>query len=447
MGPRLLCFASGVALAAFYVHVGLLATPFFGQGSFLGASLFASFLLSLALGFGLGDGIAWTAGRNNAESSAARLAVSGGLCALVATYALPEVCRWALNMDPDGLFAPVVSTTAITLIPGSLIAAVVPSEIRVRTSADCDGKEAGRSALRLLGLMTLGGVLGIGISAAAAFRPGQAEVWLEAYAVAASLAVVGAVSLDKLGRVLSAVALTLLVGVCLLRPSEIQDEQFAAALDRSWLASGAGKYFLATDHESLLTEEELRARTERIRKDEKPGVILTCELLERLGEVSVTGEGLRASLDLLLPGDARQILMPIFDCFESVRSDGKGHLFVEIRRVRGEESTLCRVKTNDPDEEPTEIRFLDDFTVDMIHEGNLWKLQFGPVVTESAGVFDIHDTRKTPIHLPDIKLWVDAHLLGLLIDEQPHETVITAIAQGEIGDVQQVELARIPKDR
>ncbi|MCA8920985.1 MAG: hypothetical protein KDD82_04205 [Planctomycetes bacterium] len=444
MGPRLLCFASGGALAAFYVHVGLLATPFFGPGSFLGASLFASFLLALALGFGLGDGIAWTAGRSSAERSAARLALSGGLAAFVSAYALPDVCRWALRVDPDGLFAPVVSMTLCTLIPGSLIAAVVPSEIRVRMF-DCDGKEAGRSALRLLGLMTLGGVVGTVVSGAAAFRPGQAEVWLEAYAVAGGLAALGAVFLGKLGRVVAGVALLGLVGLCALRPSEIQDEQFAVALDRSWAKVGAGAYFLATDHETLLTQDELRARTERIRKAEKPGVILTCELLERLGEVSVTGEGLRGSLDLLLPPDARRVLMPIFDQFESVRSDGKGHLSVEIRRVRGEEGTLCRVPGEEPGDS-VEIRFLDDFTVDMIHEPNVWKLQFGPVTIESAGVFDIHDTRKTPIHLPDIKLWVDAHLLGILIEEQPDQIVVYAIAQGDIGAVQTVELAKIKKD-
>ena len=35
MGPRLLCFVAGAALSAFFVHVGLLASPFFGSGAFL----------------------------------------------------------------------------------------------------------------------------------------------------------------------------------------------------------------------------------------------------------------------------------------------------------------------------------------------------------------------------------------------------------------------------
>ncbi|MEZ6184195.1 MAG: hypothetical protein R3F62_04190 [Planctomycetota bacterium] len=433
-----------MALAAFYVHVGLLATPFFGSGSFLGASLFASFFLALALGFGLGDVFAWTAGRTSAERSAARLAVGGGVGAFLAAYALPEVCRWALHVDDNGVFAPVIATTVCTLIPGALIAAVVPSELRVRT-LDCDGREAGRSTLRLLGVMTLGGVLGTGVSGAAAFRPGQAEVWLEAYAVAGGLAALGAVFLSNPGRIVSGVLGAGMIALCVLRPSEIQDEQFAVALDRTWSQDSASAYFLTTDHETLLSQEELRARTERIRKAEKPGILLTCELLERLGEVSVTGEGLRGSLDLLLPPEARTVLMPIFEQFESVRSDGNGHLSVEIRRVRGEEGTLCRVPGENPGES-VEIRFLDDFTVDLIHEASLWKLQFGPVTTESAGIFDIHDTRKTPIHLPDIKLWVDAHLLGILIEEHPDEVVVYAIAQGEIGAVQTVELAKISKD-
>ncbi|MCW8138108.1 MAG: hypothetical protein KIT58_04315, partial [Planctomycetota bacterium] len=120
MGPRLLCFAGGAALSAFFVHVGLLATPFFGSGAFLWANVFACFLLALAAGFGLGDLIAVAAGRTHVERSAPRVAVAGGLLAWVAAWASPVVCRWALASDPEWTFAPALAIALITLLPGAL---------------------------------------------------------------------------------------------------------------------------------------------------------------------------------------------------------------------------------------------------------------------------------------------------------------------------------------
>ena len=68
--------------------------------------------------------------------------------------------RAVLARDPEWDLAAAVSIVAVSLIPGTLIAAIVPCELRARLG-ECEGpRPAARIALRLMGIMTLGGIAG-----------------------------------------------------------------------------------------------------------------------------------------------------------------------------------------------------------------------------------------------------------------------------------------------
>ena len=448
MGPRLLCFAVGAAKAAFFVHLGLLATPFFGSGAFLWANVFACFLLTLALGYGLGDLLGVAAGREQQDRSAPRLAALGAVSAWLAAYFMPELCRLVLEHDATWMLAPAVAIAATSVVPGMLMSAVVPSQVRACVAEGQDAHQVARASHRLLGLLTLGGVIGVLASGQAVLRADEVEVWLRAYVVAGLLGLVALVYLQPVGRGLTAAALLGCVILSAVHPSEIQGKQFATALQSSWKrGQGAGIYYFRTADEGSLSDEELALYTEQMRIERgggKSGAILTCELLEQLGAVEVSGSGLTGSLELLLPPDARPYLLPIFEQFESVRSDGNGMLFVTIKRQRGQEGTHCRIPGGDPGEY-IEFWFKDDFTVEMVHEGTDWRLNFGPLTVEKAGLFELNDTHSTPVRLPNVKLWVDASLLGIVLEDHPDQVVVKAIAQGDIGDVTEVEVQALAK--
>jgi hypothetical protein len=467
MGPRLLCFAGGAALSAFFVHTGLLATPFFGSGAFLWANVFAAFLLSLALGFGLGDLIAVAAGRTQAEQSAPRLAVAGGALAWVSTYLLPDICRAVLSRDPEWSGAPAVAIALATLLPGALIAAIAPSELRTRLlggggGGDGNGKkpsdrsterlkavDAGaagaRVALRLFGLMTVGGVVGVGLSARSLLRADESDVWAWSYGIAAALVLLGLAFLGKLGR---AVGVALLVGLGVLsglRPSEVQKAQFGVALGTAWRqGQGAGLYYLRTKEKTSLTAEELRHYAE----GEKSGVILTCEMLLRLGDIAVQGPGLCRLLDLVLPPDARPFIMPFFEQLESMRSDGQGTVYVRLKRAGN--GTLGR-RFSIPGANPGErvnFMFSDDFTIHITHDANVWRLDFGPRTTIKAGVLEMNDTQQTPVRVLGVALFsmIDASVLSIVLEDHPDLVAVKAIAQGDVGDVTTIDVQALPKE-
>jgi hypothetical protein len=447
MGPRLLCFAGGAALSAFFVHTGLLATPFFGSGAFLWANVFACFLLALALGTGLGDLIAAAAGRTQVERSAPRLAVAGGLLAWLACYLLPVVCRWVLARDPEWTLAPAVGIALTTLVPGALIAAIAPSELRARV-ADHDGRAAGRVTLRLLGLTTIGSIAGIALSAKSVLQADQVEVWLFGYLSGAALVVLGLVLLSNLARVIGAALLVGLVVLSATRPSEVQTAQFAVALEAAWKqGQGAGLYYRRTLDKTVLSDDALAAHAQRVSQEEgqKSGVILTCEMLLSLGEVTVQGPGLCRTLQLLLPPDAQPFIMPFFEQVESIRSDGKGMLYVRIKRARGEEGRHFTIPGANPGEK-VQFWFADDFTIHITHDGSTWKMEFGPLTTVKAGIFDLHDTYQTPLRVLKVALWIDASLLGIILEDYPDQVVVKALAQGEIGAVRTVDVKAIPKE-
>ena len=68
-----------------------------------------------------------------------------------------------------------------------------------------------------------------------------------------------------------------------------------------------------------------------------------------------------------------------------------------------------------------------------------------PLTTVKAGIFDLHDTYRTPLRVLKVALWIDASLLGIVLEDYPDQVVVKALAQGEIGAVQTVDVQAIPK--
>lgn len=440
---------AGAALSAFYLHLGLLATPFFGSGTFLWASAFASFLTAVALGLGLGDVIASLAGRREAARAAPRLALVGGLLAWVAVYLLPVVCRAVLDHDPEWTLAPAVAFLLLSLLPGSLLAGVGPSVLRSRMEAEDDPHRAMRDALRLHGLMALGGIAGVVACSKALLHANEVVAWLQAYLAGGLLALLSLTYMGVRERVAGGVAIVALGGLCALLPSELQTERFKVALELAWRrGQGASVYYQATAVAGAdLSAEELRevaASVERVHGSRQAGVIVACELLQRLGAVTVSGEGLTRSLELLLPPEARPYVIPIFSAFETIRSDGAGTLTVSIKRQPGQDGARCQIPGAEPGQ-VVEFLFKGDFTLKIRNENNVWTLEIGPQLVTKAGLFDVYDRHRTPVMLPNVVLWVDACLLGLTLEDYPEQVVIKATAQGGIGAVQTVEVKALPK--
>jgi hypothetical protein len=444
MGPRLLCFVSGAALTAFFVHLGLLATPFYGSGAFLWANVFACSLLAMALGHFAGDLIVSFAGREKDHRIAPILAVVGGLLAWLATYLSPTIHRWVLGHDPDLSLAASLGIALTSLLPGVLIAAIVPCELRARLD-DCETPRAGaRVTLRLMGLLCLGGIGGIILTAKPLLRADEVDVWLHAYATGGLLTLVGVAFVRIPFKVVAVLLLGGMITLCGLRPSEIQRRPYQVALATAWKdGQSAGLYYRWTT-EGSIGDEELAALVED--EGDKPGVILCLEILDRLEAVSVSGESLRGTLDLLVPPDTKPFLMPFFEKVESVRSDGRGTFYIAIERTPGKRGAEFQI----PGEEPGEyVRFWyrDDFTLHMTHKGNLWKLEFGPLTKESAGFLEFNDSYSTPIRVLNVAWWVDASVLGLEFEDRPTEVVIRAVAQGDIGGVKTIPVNSITKDK
>jgi hypothetical protein len=445
MGPRLLCFVGGAALSAFYVLLALLAGPFFGSGAFLWANTFACFLLALALGHGLGDVFVSLAG-DRLNRVAPALAVAGGITAWLAAYLLPVACRWVLSSDPQWTFAPAVSMAIISLIPGSLLAGILPCELRARLVDVEEPRVGARLALRLMGLMTLGGVFGLILTAKAVLRADEVQVWLHAYAVGGAIALVGMAFLPNALRVGTGVLLVGMAALSAAAPSEAQSHSYGVALQTAWREdSGAGLYYRWTSGASKLSEEDLRELAQP--GANKPGIILTLELLERIGQTEIQGDGLRRTVDLLLSPGARPDILPFFEQFKTVRSDGRGMLYFEIKEQPGQEGATFEIPGAEAGD-TVEFWFKHDITIKLIHNRpNTWKLEFGPRVREEAGFLEFNDTVITPVRVLNVALWVDASVLAIEVEDRPEQVVVRAIGQGDIGGETTVELYAIPKDR
>jgi hypothetical protein len=374
------------------------------------------------------------------------LAAVGGLFAWLAAYLLPLICRAVLARDPNWDLAAGVSIVAVSLIPGTLIAAIVPCELRSRLD-ECEGpRPAARIALRLMGIMTLGGVAGVLLTAKPLLRADEVDVWVHAYLTGGLLALCGLASLSHRFKAVVAVLLGALVGLSVVKPSEIQESQFAVALETAWKdGHGAGLYYRRTAHGDVLDEDAL-AKLRREAGTQKSGLIFTLEMLEGMGAVTIGGEGLLNTVNLALSMGSKPYILPFFRQVNSVRSDGEGMLHVEIKRKRGVDGVKFDIPGAEPGEK-VEFWYKDDFTIRLIHTKNIWKLEFGPLTTERAGIFEFNDTYSTPVRCENVAAWIDASVLGIIIEDHADQVVVKAVAQGDIGDVKTVDVQLIPKEK
>lgn len=462
MRQQVLCFVAGASLSAFFIHVGMLATPFFGAGAFLWSNVLAALIGASVLGE-LVAFARWRQGASAAErhwSPLAPLAAIAGILGWVALYLVPVVCRTILDRDPTWTYAPALAVGVTAVIPGALLSAIVPTALAgsQKEPADHDSTSTRlriqahgpREALVLRGLGLAGALVGVAACAFAVFRPERADVWLSGYGSAAATAVAALVYSGKTARVVGGLVLAALVGLSALRPSEVQTTEFAVALERAWRAGrGAGSYYLRTadeEGEATLADDALATRAKEIKGAERetPGVILACEMLLSLGDVRVKGEGLRRSMDIVLSAEAKKFLLPFFDQIEEINSNGNGLLSVTLRRERGEEGRRFTI----PGEKPGEVvnfLFKDDFTIHITRERSVWRLAFGPLTTRRAGIFDLNDTNETPLRVVNAVWVIDASVLGLIFEDYHDRLVVKAVAQGQIGDVKTIEVGTIKK--
>jgi hypothetical protein len=298
-----------------------------------------------------------------------------------------------------------------------------------------------------MGIMTVGCMGGVLLTAKPVLRADEVDVWMHAYGTGAVLSFFGLALLPNAMRVAGGVVLAAMLALTMTVPSEIQSQQFAVALETAWKKGrGAGIYYKRT-HGDMLDDEAL----DRLRKEadvEKPGTLVTLELLERLGSApyGADGEGLLRTVDLLTSTKSKPFILPFFRQIQSVQCSGDGILHVAIKRRRGEEGAKFHVPGEKPGEK-IHYWLTDDFTMRTIHEGSVWKLEFGPLTTTSAGIFEFNDTKQTPLRVQNVALWVDASVLGIIIEDHPDQLVVKAVAQGDIGDVKTVEIRVIPKEK
>jgi hypothetical protein len=458
MRQQVLCFVAGASLSAFFIHVGMLATPFFGSGAFLWSNVLAALIGASVLG----ELVAFARWRQGAGAPLAPLAAIAGILGWLALYLVPLVCRTILDRDPAWGYAPALAVGVIAVIPGAFLSAIVPTALAGSQKEPSPDQEHStstrlriqahgpREALVLRGIGLAGALLGVALCARAVFRPESANVWLSGYVSAALTVVAALVYSGKTARVVGGIFLAGLVALSAARPSEVQTTEFAVALERAWRAGrGAGSYYLRTADEegdATLGDDALTAQAKKLKGAERetPGVILACEMLLSLGDVRVKGEGLRRSMDLVLSPEAKPFLLPFFDQIEEINSNGNGLLSVTLRRERGEEGRRFTI----PGEKPGEVvnfLFKDDFTIHITRERSVWRLAFGPLTTRRAGIFDLNDTNETPLRVVNAVWVIDASVLGLIFEDYHDRLVVKAVAQGQIGDVKTVEVGTIRK--
>ncbi len=457
MRQQVLCFVAGASLSAFFIHVGMLATPFFGAGAFLWSNVLAALIGASVLG----ELVAFARWRQGGGAPLAPLAAIAGILGWVALYLVPVVCRTILDRDPAWTYAPALAVGVIAVIPGALLSAIVPTALagsQKEPPADHDSTSTRlriqahgpREALVLRGLGLSGALVGVALCAMAVFRPERADVWLSGYGSAAATAVAALVYSGKAARVVGGLLLAGLVALSAALPSEVQTTEFAVALERAWRAGrGAGSYYLRTAEEegdATLGDDALTSQAQKLKGAERetPGVILACEMLLSLGDVRVKGEGLRRSMDLVLSQEAKPFLLPFFDQIQEINSNGNGLLSVTLRRERGEEGRRFTI----PGEKPGEVvnfLFKDDFTIHITRERSVWRLAFGPLTTRRAGIFDLNDTNETPLRVVNAVWVIDASVLGLIFEDYHDRLVVKAVAQGQIGDVKTIEVGTIKK--
>jgi len=425
-------FLTGAALSASHLLVGLLLMPFFGQGPFLWANVFAAFILSLGGGLFLWKAIPprWL----TAERAPYAFAAAGGLLLSFVPLSIAPVARAVLDGNPDSWFSAVVTTILLLVIPGLPLAAVLPALLSGGGRRRSQRRPEAKVAIAMLGAS-----LGIAVCMPALLSaevPAAPMLGL----LGAALAVLASFEIHMVLRfpviLLSLAAFT----GCLVSPGELGSVQYRSALARGFQMR-VGRYYLATAGRRVLRGTEIRRRYEDFvgkleKAPDKPAaaILLVVDTLRALGPVTTTGAGLQSTLSPLVPKAAARFLEPFFERVEELSSDGLGTINFVMKPGMG---ALPITIPRRPRKGEMSYKLLvkGDFSIALIRRGRNTELRIGPHLIQRAGFLEVNETHETPLVIQDVALFVDAHLLGVSIENRPDCIAIRVKAQGSIGGV------------
>ncbi|MEZ0229295.1 MAG: hypothetical protein ACAI25_11770, partial [Planctomycetota bacterium] len=162
-GARVLCFVSGAALVAHHLLTGVILTPFLGGEAFVWGNVLGSLIVALGAGMLLGEVIGRLFG--GAPRAGYRILAVSGTLIVVGSWLSPRIARAVLDRDPDSPWAPTLVLGVLTVVPGVLLAAIVPSMIEASAAAETGSPATvTRRATRRFALAMLGGVVGLAAS-------------------------------------------------------------------------------------------------------------------------------------------------------------------------------------------------------------------------------------------------------------------------------------------
>jgi hypothetical protein len=426
-----LLFSAGAAGAGLHALGGLMLTPFFGPSPFFWANVLASLPLSIGLGAALGRAAErWRAVYGTAAAA--------GALVVAVPVALAPLARAVLDRDPDSLLAPAAAVLALLTLPSALAAVGAGGAARPHSPK-------GRGGMVLI--LAAGGVAGVAASGPSLLDPARLPPWIPLWMLAALLLLAGALGAGGAARVLAPFFALCFGTAFFLFSNEIRGYEYEKALEQAW-ALRAGRYYLETAGHRVLDRTEVARRYEELRAEIAKGrarsvaAVLVVESLRRMGAVEITGEGLRALLDLHLPAAAKPAVMPLFERVESIRSDGRGTIAFSLRWDREREGAREPIEVEIPDNKggTTTFAFEADFTltlrVDERPGETRTGIAIGPVEIERAGFFESHDTYKTPVLARNVRPFIDAHILGFSVIERRDAVEVHVQAQGPIGGIE-----------
>src|SRR5262249_5837104 len=125
-------------------------------------------------------------------------------------------------------------------------------------------------------------------------------------------------------------------------PSEVQSTPFLNALADLTNPLGVGTYYATSEltppyvlNNTNVARWLKDAKGRLAERDRNIAILLILETLKRLGAMNISGDGLRQTLDLYLPGPSKTLVTPFLDKVTGIKSDGHDHFEVQIRRDPG----------------------------------------------------------------------------------------------------------------
>ncbi len=446
-GARVLCLCAGGALVLQHLLMGVVLSPFLGGDAFVWGNVLGSLVVSLGLGMFAGEVLGRLFG-GNPRAGYRILALAGVLVALGA-WATPLVARFVLDLDPDSPWAPAMALGALTVLPGVLLAAVLPGMV-VASVRDETGsaQKLARSAMKRFSLAMLGGMVGLAIASWSLRHGDDAKVWAQLYGLGGLLVLLSLVGLGGPGRALSITVGVLFTTLVSMSPSEIQYPRFQTALTEAFETRGAGRYYAETCPDHVLTgtelERRLKAASTRLdQRDRKIAVLLVVETLKTLGPLNLSGSGLKNLLDIYLPQESKPLILPFVDKIAAVQSDGKK---IHMRIIPSSQDGYAHFSIPGKDGEWQEFEIQKDFDLTITcPDERTTKLEIGPQEIHPAGFFEWNDTITTPFKCKNVSFFVDACLLALSVENGADQVVLSAVGQAKIGKIRTKPLQVIDK--